>query len=76
MSCDTYLQPCECFYSSPFLKPEGSPWNRPFAASHSRGTNLPYWRAREALGGTDKGNYHIHIQILQTDLRTFPLRIS
>ena len=69
MSCDTYLQPCECFYSSPFLKPEGSPWNRPFAASHSHGTNLPYWRAREALGGDRQ-------QILQTDLHTFPLRIS
>ena len=48
--------PCEgsaCFGSTAFLQ-----GNRPFASSHSRGTNPPYWRARDALGEDKQRTNH------------------
>ena len=42
------------FYSSPSLEMVDNNFvlsnNRPFAASHSRGTKPPYWRAKVGLG--------------------------
>ena len=42
-------------------KPE---FNRPFAASQSRGTKPPYWRAKVALGQDKQRNYHLKLCML------------
>ena len=53
--------------------------NRPFAASHSRGTNLLCWRAKVALGQDKQRKYHFKLCISFVCLvhfATFVLRLG